>query len=456
MNTTTRAASMRLTLMTLGVILCMASTAAADLNLMTYQCRLTDEVGTPLTEPVFMVFSIYNAAVGGSELWTEDAVEVTPDAEGLISVTLGQEMPLDPVFSTFYWSNHWLEIKLQYPSEEITLSPRRPIHGVPMAILANDSHHLGGYTSAHYAEAAHLHDDRYTTHLALTVSDGTPPNIGSNLVNWDNLTGVPAGLADGVDDTGGTVSLDDAYDAGGAGAGRLVTVDSGPIELDGGGLIVHGDTELNGHLQANAAITIGDPGLYGELTVDGDYPINFHAGQSGTNAVDLPDDAIDNTEIFDEPGLSRGRVYLNSFGTEQTTMTDLCTTTITIPASGYILLMATCGLQVNAPSGGNVRVYHQIDETAGGDYSTSAQLEGSSAHPSGLTFGTLHCNRAYGKTAGTYTFRYEAKSAGTEGNMTFTNASITAVYFPTSYGSVAGYFAGDAMSSASIDPATRR
>jgi hypothetical protein len=34
-------------------------------------------------------------------------------------------------------------------------------------------------------------------------SDGTPPNAGSNLVHWDVLNGVPAGFADGVDDTGG-------------------------------------------------------------------------------------------------------------------------------------------------------------------------------------------------------------------------------------------------------------
>jgi trimeric autotransporter adhesin len=36
----------------------------------------------------------------------------------------------------------------------------------------------------------------------LAGSDASPPNLGSNLVHWDVLGGVPAGFADGVDDVG--------------------------------------------------------------------------------------------------------------------------------------------------------------------------------------------------------------------------------------------------------------
>ncbi|HEX6207698.1 MAG TPA: hypothetical protein VF058_04990 [Actinomycetota bacterium] len=47
------------------------------------------------------------------------------------------------------------------------------------------------------------HDGRYFTETETATSDGTPPNAGSNRVRWDNLAGVPAGFADGIDDTGG-------------------------------------------------------------------------------------------------------------------------------------------------------------------------------------------------------------------------------------------------------------
>jgi hypothetical protein len=47
------------------------------------------------------------------------------------------------------------------------------------------------------------HDGRYFTETELSTSDGNAPNTGSNRVNWNNLTNVPAGFVDGSDDGGG-------------------------------------------------------------------------------------------------------------------------------------------------------------------------------------------------------------------------------------------------------------
>jgi hypothetical protein len=49
------------------------------------------------------------------------------------------------------------------------------------------------------ARGDHLHDSRYYTQTELQTS-------GSASVHWDNLASVPAGFADGVDDTSGTAS----------------------------------------------------------------------------------------------------------------------------------------------------------------------------------------------------------------------------------------------------------
>ena len=50
------------------------------------------------------------------------------------------------------------------------------------------------------------HDGRYFTESELSTSDGSAPNSGNNFLHWDLLNGVPAGFADGTDDTGGTAS----------------------------------------------------------------------------------------------------------------------------------------------------------------------------------------------------------------------------------------------------------
>ncbi len=69
-----------------------------------------------------------------------------------------------------------------------------------------DADLLDGQSSADFAAAAHDHDNRYFTETELSTSDGSAPNTGSNFLHWNVLNGVPAGFADGTDDTGGTAS----------------------------------------------------------------------------------------------------------------------------------------------------------------------------------------------------------------------------------------------------------
>ena len=68
--------------------------------------------------------------------------------------------------------------------------------------MAADAARLDGYDSSDFAGATHSHDSKYYTQSQLNTSDGSPPNQGSNLVHWNTLNGVPAGFADGVDNTG--------------------------------------------------------------------------------------------------------------------------------------------------------------------------------------------------------------------------------------------------------------
>jgi hypothetical protein len=67
---------------------------------------------------------------------------------------------------------------------------------------AFDAGLLDGLDSSQFAGANHTHDSRYYRQTQLNTSDGSPPNQGSELVHWNILTGVPSGFADGIDDTG--------------------------------------------------------------------------------------------------------------------------------------------------------------------------------------------------------------------------------------------------------------
>lgn len=167
---------------------------------MNYQGLLEDESG-PASGTKSMIFSLYDTEAGGTALWTEtQSVDVGDN--GLFSVTLGEVTPIDGLDFT---ETYYLEVGV----EGETMTPREALSSVgyakmaDAAIIASNSDLLDGMDSSDFAEADHSHDGRYYTETELNTSDGSGPNTGANRVHWDILTGMPAGFADGVDNTGG-------------------------------------------------------------------------------------------------------------------------------------------------------------------------------------------------------------------------------------------------------------
>lgn len=306
-------------------------------------------------------------------------------------------------------------------------------------------------------------------------------------------------------------TLDDAYDEGGAGAGRSIAATAGAVEITGpGGLDVHGRIHAGVSGDTSGLVnvyhsSVADPvdeltirngggayylrdatgtrmlyletdsssggsgawfGLYGSdsfagyVTVDGNAagsgdPLmkihgsgsttTFDTRESGNSAVAMPADAISAQEMFNEPGMSQGRSDGNVNITETTTMEDVVTTTITIPAAGYIQLAATAQARITSASGSDY-IGFQIDETAGGsqdnDYYQYVGWTG--ATETGTHYLPLHAQRTYYKTsAGSYTFRLEARDALGTSSKYMWNPVITATYIPTGYGTVTTRVAQD-------------
>ncbi len=115
-----------LALMSVGVVMAVAPdliAAAPVSSTIGYQGRLTDAAGNPLDGQYTMIFRIYDAEAGGSELWSSAPQVVTVDG-GLFNAALD----VDP--SAFNGQALWLEMTV----EGEVLSPRQALLPAPYAL----------------------------------------------------------------------------------------------------------------------------------------------------------------------------------------------------------------------------------------------------------------------------------------------------------------------------------
>ena len=190
-------------------------------------------------------------------------------------------------------------------------------------------------------------------------------------------------------------------------------------------------------------VTIAADGPDGVVAILGTSETIFDMSKSGDISVSLPSNAVAASEILNEAGIAANRnpsVVTLPQGT--TTMTDLATVTITIPTDGYITVQGRSVFTVGGPAGRNL-VYLQIDEGAGGAEDAAHLSEaGLDAHSNSGThrlIQTVYADRVYFMAAGTYTFRLEARAIEDNSSGAISelrNSSITASFFPTSYGTV--------------------
>ncbi len=150
--------SLTVTVLTLLAVLILASPGRAEVpSQINYQGILTDADGTLLDGPYDLEFRIFAESSGGDPLWTESHAAV-PVENGLFNVILGNLGP-----ELFDDAERYMEVVV----EGETISPRMRITSVAYA---------------HQAAVADL----------------------ANEVDWANITSMPEGFADGIDDVGGT------------------------------------------------------------------------------------------------------------------------------------------------------------------------------------------------------------------------------------------------------------
>lgn len=128
-----------------GIIMLTATAAsfAAAPRQINYQGYLTNAAGSPLTGTYPVVFSLYDAATGGNQLWTETQ-SVSVD-KGIFNIALGSVTTLSLPFSSQYY------LDIQVNGEHMTA--RQPLTSVGYAFSADraESVATGSITSTSIA-----------------------------------------------------------------------------------------------------------------------------------------------------------------------------------------------------------------------------------------------------------------------------------------------------------------
>lgn len=148
---------------------------------MSYEGKLLDSLGAPITTTQTISFKIYSAQQGGSALWSSSNYSVTPEVNGVFSVLLGSKG--DPIGSSVFSSpDRYLEITVN--SEK--MEPRTPLASVGYAFKAADSDTISGISASNLVQ---ITGGRITGKLTIEGTVSAEAFIGDG----SRLTGISGG-----------------------------------------------------------------------------------------------------------------------------------------------------------------------------------------------------------------------------------------------------------------------
>lgn len=154
---------------------------------LSYQGRLTNDVGIPLDGTYSIAFSLYDVATGGTALWSETK-NITV-SQGLFTTALGDTAPFGAELK--FDNPYFIGVKVGAGSE---LTPRQPLQSAPYALALPgvtvdplDNVSILGACTAN-ALALGYGDPEIKTSFVLS---GLPPNVSGSTDGW-RITGRPS------------------------------------------------------------------------------------------------------------------------------------------------------------------------------------------------------------------------------------------------------------------------
>ena len=156
-----------------------------------------------------MTFSLWDSDTGGSPasaIWSENQTSVEI-IEGIYNLILGSVTSLPSDLYTY--DRLYLQIDIVHPSEgSQRLSPLLEFTSTVFALKAGDADMLEGNTANDFARDSHNHSGSNITTGIVADARIASTIARDSEITWGNLSGVPAGFADGEDHTGITSETD--------------------------------------------------------------------------------------------------------------------------------------------------------------------------------------------------------------------------------------------------------
>ncbi|MEM1329113.1 MAG: hypothetical protein AAGG07_00990 [Planctomycetota bacterium] len=394
-----------------------------------YQGVLEDG-GAPANGAYDFQFRLFTAELGG--------VQVGPVVSSLNQAVTGGLIQQQPDFGSFFEGQRlWIEVSVRNAgSGAYTALPRREILATPNAQFAIRA------AQATFAETS-------GTTLTEAFDNGNELDTTDQLLTLsDSINGGAIGVD--VGDSGGFNSLqffgDDSFfyiaeDA--DGGGTFMQLGNAPNS--GFGFVVDGNDGAN-----NATVFI-----------DGTSSSSFRTASSGNASVNFPQDAIGSFEILDEPGIASASA--SSSLTLTPTSQTILSQTITVPSAGFLVAVGSVQVFADHVTGSDTAINLTIDD----DPSTifprfRTEIEASVG--TDISLGrVIDFHRVFQVSAGSTTIYATASATGGGDGTDVVDRRLTLMFFPTSYGTVAGRptlartiddeatLPGPPMSSASIE-----
>ena len=238
----------------MSVLVLTGLVAASTPRLISYQGFITDGGGSPIDGTASITFSIYDADVGGAQLWTENHASVSIDS-GVFTVLLGSITPLDD--SVFNDSSRYLGVAIGGDPE---IDPRSQLLSVPYSYRVDGLEGAEGGTV--HGSVNIISGDEVGT-LKITGSAGDSviinPSAGIVLLATDDNGDVRMTIAIGADDVA-TVSFYDPVDvkSGDRAVGKKT------VSIDNSGIVFFGTTPADTTIRID---TLGNFRGHGQMAM---------------------------------------------------------------------------------------------------------------------------------------------------------------------------------------------
>lgn len=233
---------MKKVLLSLLLAFSLVAVSAQAPEVFNYQAVARDASGNPIASQVvsFRV-SIIQGSAGGSAVYTETHSPTTT-ALGLVNLEVGNGLLVSGNFSTIDWGNDLFFIRIEM---DITGGTNYQLMGTSQLLSVPYALQAGNVSNDQVDDADADPTNEHNTGFALNGTDLELTDGGGTLTA--DLSGL------------GGNTLDQAYDQGGSGSGRVITADAGEVEVQTSGSnaigvrITHNGTGVG--LLANAPST---------------------------------------------------------------------------------------------------------------------------------------------------------------------------------------------------------